>query len=129
MLASRVFSSSPFPFSSSPRTGGCRLHGGSAPDTLRGGRGFDFLNGGRGADLLHGGTNSDTYQLSPGRDTIRGFTPGEDVIQASVVPELVQQQRHVLLSYPKGQTLLLNVDLDDVKMWLTMESGGLDLVV
>ena len=49
------------------------------------------------------------YQLSPGRDTIRGFTPGEDVIQASVGPELVQQHKHELLSYPKGQTLLLNV--------------------
>ena len=51
------------------------------------------------------------------------------MIQASVVPELVQQHKHVLLSYPKGKTLLLNVDLDDVRTWLTVEAGGLELVV
>ena len=81
-----------------------------------------------GADFMRGGANADTYQLSRGRDVIRGFNPGEDVIQASVVPDLEQQRRNVLLSYPGGQTLLRNILLNDIKPWLTEDSGGLEIL-
>ena len=77
---------------------------------------------------LIGGAGSDTYKLSRGHDVVRGFEVGVDIIQAPDIPELSQQGRHVLLSYPGGTTLLRKTALDDVAVWLTPEAGGLELL-
>jgi len=117
--------------------GGDKLYGGSDADHLLGGKGqdlliggadSDFLNGGGGSDVMHGGAGSDTYKLSRGHDVVRGFEVGVDIIQAPDIPELSQQGRHVLLSYPGGTTLLRKTALDDVAVWLTPEAGGLELL-
>ena len=117
--------------------GADELYGGRHADHLRGGRGqdlligrqgLDFLNGGGGSDVLKGGSGPDTYGLSKGRDVVRGFEVGTDIIQAFGIPELSQQGKNVLLSYEGGTTLLRKTDLDDVAEWLTPEAGGLELL-
>ena len=104
------------------------LDGGPGADTLTGGSGSDVLFGGKGSDVMRGGANADTYRLSSGNDIILDFTSGLDVIEASSIPELEQQESGVLLSYSGGETLLLNVTLDAVKDWLTTEAGGLEIL-
>lgn len=64
------------------------LNGGNNADTLRGGRGDDVLRGGGGknlfeagpgANVLVGGGQADTFEIS-GKDTIEGFTMGQDTL-------------------------------------------------
>ena len=105
-----------------------RLFGGKGKDLLIGGPGSDFLNGGRGSDVMRGGVGPDTYRLSKGRDVVRGFEVGTDIIQASGIPELSQQGKNVLLSYAVGTTLLRKTALDDVAEWLIPQAGGLELL-
>ena len=97
-------------------------------DLLFGRQGQDFLNGGDGSDVINGGSGPDTYKLSKGRDVVRGFDIGTDIIQALGIPELSQQGKKVLLSNAGGTTLLRKTALDDVAEWLTPEAGGLELV-
>ena len=66
------------------------LFGRAGNDTLLGGAGNDVLEGGFGADLLDGGAGFDSFvfrargeSYGQGIDTIRGFQPGEDVIDLS----------------------------------------------
>ena len=84
--------------------------------------------GGAGSDLIRGGKGVDTYKLSAGKDSIFGFTIGEDVVQSSTVPEVTQQSNGVLLSYQGGRTLLRGVLLDDAEAWLTLGDGGLEIL-
>ncbi len=86
------------------RGGNDRLHGGAGDDVLRGGAGADVLRGGAGADRLFGGSGADrlhggagddvlrggagadafVYGRGPfGRDTVRDFQDGEDVLDFS----------------------------------------------
>ena len=104
------------------------LHCGRGQDLLIGGPGSDLLNGGGGSDVLEGGSGPDTYKLSKGRDVVRGFDIGIDIIQALGIPELSQQGENVLLSYAGGTTLLRKTALDDVAEWLSPEAGGLELL-
>ena len=77
---------------------------------------------------MRGGVGPDTYKLSKGRDVVRGFDVGTDIIQALGIPELSQQGKNVLLSYAGGTTLLRKTALDDVAEWLTPQAGGLELL-
>ena len=58
------------------------VSGGSGRDILLGGAGDDVLQGGTGNDRLYGGRGADTFvfDLEDGRDVIRDFSFGEDVI-------------------------------------------------
>lgn len=65
------------------------LYGGSGKDTLRGGAGNDVLVGGSGKDTLIGGEGSDLFvfnalaesgYLKSGRDQIRDFKHGQDLV-------------------------------------------------
>jgi len=61
------------------------LDGGLGNDRLNGGRGDDTLVGGSGNDRLKGGDGSDIFVFNPandfeGRDVVRDFTVGEDLI-------------------------------------------------
>ncbi|MEM7643433.1 MAG: glycosyl hydrolase family 28-related protein [Pseudomonadota bacterium] len=58
------------------------LSGGAGADRLYGGAGDDFLSGGAGDDLLVGGGGADIFAIGPGggRDVIRDFASGEDLI-------------------------------------------------
>jgi Ca2+-binding RTX toxin-like protein len=59
------------------------LFGDSGGDTLWGDAGDDTLYGGTGADQLHGNEGNDlfVFDADSGRDMIKGFTFGEDLIQ------------------------------------------------
>ena len=59
------------------------LKGGDDDDVLKGGSGNDTLVGGRHDDELSGGTGHDIFKFGErdGRDTIKGFTPGQDQIK------------------------------------------------
>jgi hypothetical protein len=62
------------------------LNGGAGNDKLDGGAGNDKLDGGVGNDKLDGGAGNDTFFYdvnSGGKDTITGFTSGEDEIDLS----------------------------------------------
>ena len=73
-------------------SGADRLYGGTGVDVLRdgagrdlvfGGAGSDFLEAGAGDDQLWGGGDADIFvyaDLGLGRDTIRDFAAGEDVL-------------------------------------------------
>ncbi len=62
------------------------LHGGAGADRLFGGAGADRLHGKGGDDMLHGGPGDDAfvYGNAPfGRDTVRDFEDGVDVLDFS----------------------------------------------
>jgi hypothetical protein len=65
-----------------------RLLGGGGRDRLLGGAGDDQLDGGKGRDRLEGGAGADVFVFARnhGRDRIRDFTPGEDLIDFSDLP-------------------------------------------
>lgn len=70
------------------------LYGGAGSDTLNGGKGRDHLYGGagddlfllgRGNDVFYGGSGADVFVFDTalsGRDVVRGFAFGEDLIWA-----------------------------------------------
>lgn len=66
-------------------TGADVVIGDSGTDSLYGGAGDDRLQGGKGDDILRGGAGSDTFIFLPGdgKDEIKGFTPGEDILDLS----------------------------------------------
>lgn len=104
------------------------LRGFGGSDILRGGSGHDFLDGGAGSDVLIGGKGADVFRLSPGRDRVKEFSPGEDVIQAAVVPEIEPRRKGVVLTYAGGETWLKNVSVQDVDNWLTLDAEGLEIL-
>ena len=70
------------------------LHGGRQDDQIFGGEGNDFLNGGLDDDRLEGGLNNDTllggggndtfvFTQQGGRDKVRDFTQGEDLLDVA----------------------------------------------
>jgi Ca2+-binding RTX toxin-like protein len=63
-------------------SGNDALSGGNGRDELLGGGGSDRLNGGNGKDDLTGGSGRDLFVLTTnsGRDTIRDFQLGQDLI-------------------------------------------------
>ncbi|WP_415860942.1 M10 family metallopeptidase C-terminal domain-containing protein [Azotobacter vinelandii] len=74
------------------------LLGGVGNDSLDGGAGNDILDGGAGRDTLSGGSGSDIFRFggaldsfrnyasgTNGTDSITDFTPGEDLIDLSVL--------------------------------------------
>lgn len=59
------------------------LFGRGGDDRLRGGAGDDWIEGGWGRDVLWGGPGRDVFVYKgpeAGRDKIKDFVPGEDVI-------------------------------------------------
>ena len=64
------------------RGGDDLLYGNGGNDRIFGGDGDDLLVGGRGCDVLWGGDGADTFKFfaGDGRDRIRDFQSGEDVI-------------------------------------------------
>ncbi|NET47830.1 MAG: DUF4347 domain-containing protein [Merismopedia sp. SIO2A8] len=62
------------------------LRGDQGNDVLKGGGGNDLLIGHQGRDIMFGGRGADTFlfrQVVAEGDLIRGFTPGQDVIDLS----------------------------------------------
>ncbi len=62
------------------------LHGGAGADRLFAGAGADRLHGKGGDDMLHGGPGDDTFVYGDapfGRDTVRDFEDGVDVLDFS----------------------------------------------
>lgn len=57
-----------------------KLDGDWGNDILTGGDGRDRLNGGTDDDLLQGGSGVDRFYLSSGRDIIRDFQDGQDLL-------------------------------------------------
>ena len=108
--------------------GSDELMGGPGSDTLEGGEGSDILIGGKGSDVMHGGEDDDTFILSSGNDIILDFSPNLDIIRASVIPDIAELEIGVLLMYDGGETLLKDTTLDQVLSWLTIESGGIEIV-
>ena len=64
-------------------SGASKLYGQNGNDTLVGGKGKDLLEGGKGNDILVGGAGNDTflYAEGDGKDTIRDYGTGSDVIR------------------------------------------------
>lgn len=71
-----------------------KLFGGAGNDRIDGGKGKDVISGDGGADILKGGKGADTFLYrdlsdstpgAKGRDTIRDFKPGQDVIDLSAI--------------------------------------------
>lgn len=65
------------------------LLGGAHADKLKGGAHNDVLNGGGGRDKLIGGSGEDTFIFKGnfGRDVVRDFTIGEDVLDLSALTD------------------------------------------
>ena len=70
------------------------LHGGRQDDQVSGGAGNDFISGGHGDDRLEGGLDNDSllggsgndtfiFTLEGGRDKVRDFTQGEDLLDVA----------------------------------------------
>ena len=69
----------------SGRRGSDAMYGGNGDDRLFGGSGADVLNGGRGSDVMKGGAGADrfVFRAMDGRDVIKGFDSGVDVVDLS----------------------------------------------
>lgn len=102
------------------------IHGGQGSDVLYGGKGDDTINGGIGDDQLFGNLGDDTFVISSssGRDTIRDFGLGNDVIHfaggqfanfQTMFANAAQTAAGVLITVsPADQVLLAGVLLSDL---------------
>lgn len=75
---------------------------------VRAGAGDDILIAGNGIDTLEGGPGRDLFILSPdaeGRDQIRDFTPGEDLIDMSAFPLLRRFESLTVIPSRNGATI------------------------
>jgi Ca2+-binding RTX toxin-like protein len=89
------------------------LAGGEGDALLPGGALADRLDGGAGNDTLTGGAGPDVFLFAAGfgNDVIRGFPPGQDVIDFSAHTGADQTIRargdDVLIRDPGGATILI----------------------
>jgi Ca2+-binding RTX toxin-like protein len=93
------------------------LSGRAGNDVLRGGAGNDTLTGGAGNDTLDGGAGADVLVFADGfgADVLRGFVPGEDVLDfrghSAVASRsdlsLVRIGPDTLITDPSGATILV----------------------
>lgn len=98
------------------------LLGGNGKDRLFGGSGADLLDGGRGKDVFNGGRGTDTFVLreGDGRDTVRDFVLGEDLllIDASIGGfddlTITDDEGDALISYTGGSMTLRDVDASEI---------------
>ena len=103
--------------------GNDHMGGGADADWLAGGPDRDRLTGGAGPDTLLGGGGEDTFIFGPlstgghGRDVIRDFTPGSDVLHLSGL-DLLPVPRAVsggtLIDTGHGTVLLEGISPDDL---------------
>jgi serralysin len=85
------------------------LHGRGGNDYLYGGAGHDQLIGSSGADVLEGGAGNDLFifrltsdSLPFFRDTIRDFTPGQDLIDLRSIDANLGQAGDQIFAYIGG---------------------------
>jgi Ca2+-binding RTX toxin-like protein/RNA 3'-terminal phosphate cyclase len=93
------------------------LFGGVDRDKLLGGTGNDVLTGGTGDDLLTGGSGRDTFtfnSLNEGVDTIRDFSPTEDLIDL----------RSIFKQLPAGSSAFARY-----RQFIKLETSGSDVKV
>ena len=67
-------------------------------------------------DTLTGHSGADIYVLSPGRDVVTDFTPGDDSIGISDITDLRFRQKPdglLIRSGDKIRTMLLDVQMDE----------------
>ncbi len=105
------------------RDGADMLAGGADRDRLVGGDGADVLSGGAGRDRLVGGDGADTFRfgLDHGRDVIRDFAVGIDVIDLGAIadgPEdlAIRETRRgdAVVHTGEGRIVLRGVEADDL---------------
>lgn len=93
-----------------------RLIGDAGRDRLSGNGGDDEIDGGAGRDTLIGGGGADTFifHAGDGRDVIRDFEDGTDVLSFAGLNPLmiIDHARGTLIEYEGGSVLVL-----DVKEW------------
>jgi Ca2+-binding RTX toxin-like protein len=90
------------------------LFGGSGSDQLFGGFGHDTINGGSGEDRIRGGFGSDLFILSRGDDIVEDFRISDHDrlgLRSGIGYELIQEDRHLLVSTELGVTSILDVNL------------------
>jgi RNA 3'-terminal phosphate cyclase len=93
------------------------LFGGADRDKLLGGTGNDVLTGGMGDDILTGGSGRDTFtfnSLNEGVDTIRDFSPTEDLIDL----------RSIFKQLPAGSSAFARY-----RQFIKLETSGSDVKV
>ncbi|KUP92316.1 calcium-binding protein [Tritonibacter horizontis] len=96
--------------------GADELSGGSGRDLLKGGKHADTLDGGTGNDKLVGGHGADVFVFSGGnfgRDVVRDFTPGLDVIDLSgATGEAESFDAFLAASTQSGSRVIYDLDGD-----------------
>ena len=100
------------------------LGGGTGRDQLKGGSGDDVLDGGKGRDTLTGGKGADTFVFSVGRDVVRDFAAGKDVLDLRGVEGLEvwkdvrdaarERGDELVLDFDEGRLVLKGVELADL---------------
>lgn len=95
-------------------SGNDTLNGGAGNDTLKGRSGVDVLQGGRGNDLLILGGSEDTviFEKRDGRDVVRSFTDGIDIIDLRDF-DFNNFQEVKQLARNNGNDLVINFDTGD----------------
>ena len=90
---------------------------------IKGGRGDDRLEGGAGDDRLRGDEGADTFVFGAGRDVIRDFAPGEDVLDLTAAKlggwdalEDAARERgsKLVLDLDEGRLVLKGIELLDL---------------
>lgn len=86
-----------------------RLTGGGGRDRLWGGAGEDLLLGGKGRDDMTGGQGADVFVFARGHgaDRILDFTPGEDLIDLTVLGGRHFNYEDLQISRSSGDTVIL----------------------
>lgn len=99
------------------------LVGGGGTDVIFGGDGADIIGGGAGNDRITGGAGADEFHFDAGtgRDFIRDFTKGEDVI--SFLDDGAISFANSMTSDVRGASDLNAMDFDTV-----MNIAGLDMM-
>ncbi|MCB1503137.1 MAG: heparin lyase I family protein [Bauldia sp.] len=102
------------------------IFGGPGDDRINGGIGNDTLIGGPGNDRLKGGRGTDVFRFedSTGRDIIRDFHHGQDVIaldrsdfksQAQVIAAMYEKKGNTVLKFDGNKIIIKGLDLDDIR--------------
>lgn len=106
------------------------LIGATGRDVLRGGAGDDVLVGGMGRDVLHGGKGEDTFRFAEkfGRDIIRDFKPGTDLLDFSqTTGEATSLQEFLDASTEANGRLVYDMDGDGQNVIVLVGVGLGDL--
>jgi Ca2+-binding RTX toxin-like protein len=100
------------------------LHGGAGADALGGGKGNDIIHGDEGNDKLSGGKGIDTFvfENGDGKDTIRDFGNGADLIDFSgqfasfdeIIDAATDGSKGVTITYEGGSVTLTGWEIADL---------------